>query len=100
MKINCGDKLREVREKCGLSQTDVAKKLNLTRQAISSWEMNRTEPNMGNLTRLCNLYHCEISIFFQDDEDDIEMEIINAYRKSDAQTQRIVLYALHLEEYL
>lgn len=36
--MQIGKRLKEVREQCGLSQQDVAERLNVTRQSVSRWE--------------------------------------------------------------
>ena len=55
-----GDNLKKIREAHGMSQEEVAKTLNVSRQAISKWENNRTYPDVENLKLLSQLY--EISI--------------------------------------
>lgn len=52
--------LREARLKKGLSQNDVAKELNISRQAVSRWENGRTVPSPDTLSLLGELY--EISV--------------------------------------
>ncbi len=55
-----GNHLREFRELHGLSQEDVAKTLNVSRQAISKWENNRAYPDIENLKLLSQLYNVSI----------------------------------------
>lgn len=54
------DQLKSSRENKGLSQMDVAKKLNITRQSISKWETGKGYPDLDNLVLLSEIY--EISI--------------------------------------
>ncbi|WP_134025995.1 MULTISPECIES: helix-turn-helix domain-containing protein [unclassified Lysinibacillus] len=58
MKI--GDRLKEYRLKKNLTQIEVAKKLNISRQSVSKWENNRTYPDIDNLKILAKIY--EVSI--------------------------------------
>ncbi|HFJ8611822.1 TPA: helix-turn-helix domain-containing protein, partial [Enterococcus faecium] len=44
----------------GISQSEVAKYLNISRQSISKWENDTSSPDINNLTLLSSLY--EISI--------------------------------------
>ena len=53
-------KLKDYREKKGLSQTEVAKHLGLSRQAISNWESQKSYPDLDNIVLLSKLY--EISV--------------------------------------
>lgn len=49
-------KLKQARENKGLSQLDVSKQLNISRQSISKWENNRGYPDIENLIRLSEIY--------------------------------------------
>lgn len=49
-------KLKEYRKKNNFSQLYVAEQLNLSRQAISNWELGKTTPNIEDLKLLSNLY--------------------------------------------
>ena len=44
-----GQKIRKFRKGCGLSQEQLAEKLNVSRQAVSKWEMG-TIPDMENMS--------------------------------------------------
>ena len=52
-----GKNFKYYREKNGLSQEDLANKLNLSRQAISRWENDWNIPDITNLQELCKLYN-------------------------------------------
>ncbi|GEK06326.1 helix-turn-helix domain-containing protein [Schleiferilactobacillus harbinensis] len=54
--IEFGSTLKKVRLAQGLSQQQVADKLNLTRQTISKWENGRGYPDFENLILLSELY--------------------------------------------
>jgi len=53
-------KLYELRKQKGLSQDELANKLNVTRQTISKWEIGETTPEMEKLTVLSDYF--EISL--------------------------------------
>lgn len=48
--------VRQLREKSGLSQTDVAKKIEVTQPCVSSWELNSTWLPVINAVKLAKLY--------------------------------------------
>jgi len=52
-----GARLRELREKKGLSQSQVASKLNLSNTTISSYEANTRYPSFEVLSQLTLLYN-------------------------------------------
>ena len=53
--------LRDLRQISGMTQEEVASRVGLTRQAISSYESGRTEPDLDMLVRLAGLYQADIS---------------------------------------
>ena len=42
--------LRRARKAAGLTQQQLADRLHVTRQSVSSWELGRTEPDLQTLT--------------------------------------------------
>lgn len=54
------DNLKTLRTDRGLSQSEAAEALHVTRQTISSYETGRTEPDLETLKRFAELYHADI----------------------------------------
>lgn len=52
------DRLRDLREKMGLSQRAVAQRLDVSPSIISSYETGERTPSTENLLALSYLYHC------------------------------------------
>jgi len=50
------EKLLNLRKEKGLSQEKLAKRLNVTRQTISKWELNQTVPDMNKLVKIAKLF--------------------------------------------
>lgn len=48
------------RKKLGLTQNEVAKKIFVTRQAIISWESNKSVPDIYKLRDLSDVFNCDI----------------------------------------
>lgn len=63
------DKLVQLRKKNGLSQLELAEKLNVSRQAISKWEVGSTIPSTDNIKKLSNMYHVPLSYLMHDSEE-------------------------------
>ena len=59
MKI--GKQIAIARKKAGLTQTDVAKKLNLSVSMISAWESGIRIPKLDTIIRICNAIGCDTS---------------------------------------
>ena len=55
-----GKNIKKTREEKGLSQEQLAERLNMTRQAVSNWERGKTEPDIETLQRLSEVL--EVSV--------------------------------------
>ena len=51
-----GEKIANLRKQKGLSQEDIAKKLYVSRQAVSKWEKNQSLPDIEKINELCKLF--------------------------------------------
>ena len=67
-----GDKLIQLRKKNGLSQEELASKLNVSRQSVSKWESNNTYPETDKIVQICNLFDCRMDDLINDKISDIE----------------------------
>lgn len=47
-----GENIKRLRGQRGMTQDELAERLNVTRQAVSNWERGRTEPDIGTLETL------------------------------------------------
>lgn len=56
IQMNLSAKLTSLRKQKGLTQMDLAEKLNVSRQAISRWEVGTAVPSTDNLKVLSELY--------------------------------------------
>lgn len=56
MNNKLGENLKSLRKQKQLSQSDLAKHLNISRQAVSSWETGRNTPDIATLSQLAKLY--------------------------------------------
>ncbi len=71
--MEIGDYLIKARKTKGLSQEEVANKLNVSRQSVSLWETNQTYPTIENLMSLSKLYDVSASYLIgQEDIDSID----------------------------
>ena len=51
-----GERLAEARKSAGLTQSNVAEKLNVTTQSVSAWECGTSAPDLDKLPELASLY--------------------------------------------
>ena len=57
--VNTGicDKIRTLRDTCGLSQSALAKKSGVTRSAVNAWEMGLSIPTAQYIVAMAQLFH-------------------------------------------
>ena len=61
--MDIGATIKKLREEKGISQKELAEKLNLSNRTISSWEKNRTQPHMEFIEEMCKIFQCSKSYF-------------------------------------
>lgn len=54
--MKLSEKIVQLRKSQGLSQEELAERLNLSRQAVSRWESGTAQPDAGNLWQLSRLF--------------------------------------------
>lgn len=52
-----GQRIQYLRDKAGLTQTNLAKKLGISRSAVNSWEMSLSSPSLANILELTQIFH-------------------------------------------
>ena len=63
-----GNRIKQLREKENLTQTQLAAKFQLSRSAINSWEMGLTLPSTQNIIELSRLFHISTDYLLGIDE--------------------------------
>lgn len=58
--MEIGKKLKEARQMSGLTQENVAEKLNVSRQTISNWETEKFYPDILYVLQLSDLYQVSL----------------------------------------
>lgn len=53
-----GEQIKKLRIAHGLSQVDLARKLNVSKQSISNWENNNIMPSIDMLKKICQHFSC------------------------------------------
>ena len=62
-----GDKLRSLRTKAGLTQLDIAEKLDVSAAAIGAWENGRAKPRLTKLGQLADLFNTTVADLMGED---------------------------------
>ena len=98
MVINMAERIRFLREQHGMTQTDLAKKLGISRSAVNLWEMSVSVPSIANIIEMTKIFHVsadyllsvsnEIVVDISDlknDQKEIIFKLLNSFRENNAQ---------------
>ncbi len=58
--MSLGERISELRKLAGLSQMDLAKAVEVSRQAVSKWETDQSSPDASNLILLADILDTDI----------------------------------------
>ena len=94
--------IKEMREKAGYKQQDVADKLDVTIRRYGNWEREDREINLRDAIRLADLFECSLDELAGRDWpasdspplSDAEREIVDAYRACDQSGQEAIQAAV------
>ena len=50
--------IKKIREKRGITQKELAAKLNVSQSTVSQWENGLRNPSLVNVKRVSNILHC------------------------------------------
>ena len=62
-----GENLQFLRKRGGLTQEDLAEKMEVSRQSVSKWESNAAYPEMDAILRLCDLFAVDMDTLLRGD---------------------------------
>ena len=81
--MTLGEKIKEARKQCGLSQEQLAEKMTVSRSAIAKWETDKGIPDVENLKALARLLNVSVH-YLLDDGGAVDVQVIReAYNLSD-----------------
>ena len=58
--MSLGERISELRKLSGMSQVDLARAMEVSRQAVSKWETDQSSPDASNLIRLSDILGTDI----------------------------------------
>ncbi len=66
------EKIRDLRKKAGLSQEELAEKLDVSRQAVSKWELGAAVPTADKLLEISDLFGVSLDHLMREDPRDLD----------------------------
>ncbi|MDO4463465.1 MAG: helix-turn-helix transcriptional regulator, partial [Bacillota bacterium] len=65
--MSLGSNLQYLRQLCGnMTQETLAEKLNVSRQTISKWETDESNPEIEKALILCKIFNCTLDNLFRE----------------------------------
>lgn len=58
--MSVGERILELRKAAGISQLDISRALDISRQAVSKWENDASSPDVMNLIKLADLLDTDV----------------------------------------
>lgn len=98
------ENIKKMRQSRNISQKELAERLHVAQNTISSWETGRTEPSIGAIEDLCRVFQCQKSdlldfnVYIEQPKKDIYLKITI---ENSGQTKTTVLNGapVHLNAY-
>ncbi len=81
--MTLGEKIKEARKQCGLTQEQLAEKMLVSRSAIAKWESDKGLPDVQNLKTLSRLLNVSVDYLLGNGETVTDFVIREAYNLSD-----------------
>ena len=72
--MEIGNKIMQLRKKCGLSQEELAEKVGVARQTISKWELGETSPDIKQAKELSKIFKVSLDELTDNNIKDILIE--------------------------
>ena len=88
MIVQTADRIRELREKNDMTQSELAKRLSITRSSVNAWELSLSIPASKILPGLCKVLHTTSDYLLG--MDDTELLSLRYY----SDDEREILYRL------
>lgn len=95
--MKLSDKLIGLRKSAGMSQEELAEKLNVSRQAVSRWEMGTAMPDAVNILQLSKLFHVTTDYLLNEEyESDADLPQVRAVKADSVHQGMILLVTLEV----
>ena len=71
--MSIGSRIKERREQLGITQTQLADLLGVTKGAVGNYETDANSPKASTLYKVFDALHCDANYLFQDEMSDIKI---------------------------
>lgn len=87
-----GERLKQRRKELGITQVQLAEKLNVTKGAVGNYEAGLSSPKAEILYKVFDVLECDANFLFQDEMKNLQKEKAPASNNAEVETNAIKLY--------
>ena len=77
--MTTGERIKEARIKCGLTQKELGERLGLSYQAVAQWENNLRHPKPETLARIADAIGIDVIYLLSDEEKEMHLKLRSAF---------------------
>ena len=66
--MSLGERIKEQRKSCGMSQEKLAELVGVSRQAVTKWETDQSAPSTEKLFKLAEIFGTSVDLLIKNDE--------------------------------
>lgn len=83
------DKIIELRKKSGMTQDELAEKLDVSRQSVSKWEAAQSTPDLSRVLKMADLFSVSTDMLLRDEFDLSQADKFIPPEKADTNSRRV-----------
>lgn len=94
--MNIGERITALRKEKDISQTELAKRLNVSRQAVSKWEQGVSSPDTAKLIQLAEILGTEVEYLATGTHPEPGSVVLNVVETVERIEERVVEVIRHV----
>lgn len=93
MREHLNERIHDLRDRSGMTQTQLALRMGVTRSCVNAWEMGVSKPSLDNLVTLSRIFHTTTDYLLGNDQ--LETIVINDFTIAE---KELLMHMLHFIE--
>lgn len=89
--LNLGERIVSLRQERGISQAELAKRLEVSRQAVSKWEKGQSSPDTVKLIQLAELFNIEVEYLATGIKPEPKSVVLNVVQTVERVEEKVVV---------
>ena len=89
--MNLGERIITLRKEKNISQTELAKRLNVSRQAVSKWEQGASSPDTAKLIQLAEILETEVEYLATGNKPEPASVVLNVVETVERVEEKVVV---------